>query len=248
MRNFNKKYKSILILNFIFIVALLGCVIFLCVVLNINHNQRPSNIFNSTINSVVELRAETDDVGVSYGTAIFVDKKGTLVSNAHLVCYENGDLKSYHQSISIRFHKEDNYHSVNLIDCDIANDLCILSFVNSGDNHDFKPINIINSLNIKEGDIVYTIGNAMNHGLSICQGIVSIPLIEIVMDELSYRVIQCDLTINNGNSGGALIDESGNLIGMTTFRIRDNSGYVIYGVAFAIPSNQIESYINSILN
>lgn len=59
------------------------------------------------------------------------------------------------------------------------------------------------------------------------------------------NVIQCDLIINEGNSGGALLDSKGRLIGITTFRLKDYSGNVIYGIAFCIPIRDVIDYLNS---
>ena len=51
--------------------------------------------------------------------------------------------------------------------------------------------------------------------------------------------------INEGNSGGALLNEKGDLIGITTFRLKDSSYNVIYGMAFAIPINTVLSYLDA---
>ena len=58
------------------------------------------------------------------------------------------------------------------------------------------------------------------------------------------NVIQCDLVINEGNSGGALLNERGELIGITTFRLKDSADEIIYGIAFSIPVNLVLSYLN----
>ena len=52
-----------------------------------------------------------------------------------------------------------------------------------------------------------------------------------------------DLTIAQGNSGGALLNEKGKLIGITTFRTKDNSGNVIYGIVYCISINIVLDYI-----
>jgi S1-C subfamily serine protease len=85
----------------------------------------------------------------------------------------------------------------------------------------------------------------MNHGVSITQGIVSLPQINIEYDGKTHNAIQCDLTINEGNSGGALLDERVKLIGITTFRIKDQLGNPIYGVAFCIPVNQVTAFLSA---
>lgn len=84
----------------------------------------------------------------------------------------------------------------------------------------------------------------MNHGIGITEGVVSLPQINIEYEDTIRNVIQCDLIINEGNSGGALLDERGRLIGITTFRLKDNMGNIIYGVAFCIPINMVIDYLN----
>jgi len=78
------------------------------------------------------------------------------------------------------------------------------------------------SSTLKSGQKVFAIGNMNSYGLSISQGVIGIPLLNLKTDDKDYYVIQAAITIAAGNSGGALIDESANLIGITSFRIKDN--------------------------
>ena len=68
-------------------------------------------------------------------------------------------------------------------------------------------------------------------------------LAKVELDGLTRNVIQCDLTIAAGNSGGALLNDNGELIGITTFRTKDMSGNVIYGIVYCIPVNTVLGYI-----
>ena len=81
-------------------------------------------------------------------------------------------------------------------------------------------------------------------GISISQGLISLPRIDIEYDGVIHEMIQCDLTINEGNSGGALLNDKGKLIGITTFRLKDYAGNIIYGIAYCIPINAVMSYLN----
>ena len=92
---------------------------------------------------------------------------------------------------------------------------------------------------------VYAIGNLSNYGLSITKGIVSIPHINITYNNITRNVIQCDLTISDGNSGGALVNSDGKLIGLTTFRLKDQSNNIIYGISYCIPINTVLEYIEN---
>lgn len=56
-------------------------------------------------------------------------------------------------------------------------------------------------------------------------------------------MIQLNITINEGNSGGAVLDKNGMLIGIVSFRIRDKRGNVIYGVGYAVPYSEISKFV-----
>ena len=69
--------------------------------------------------------------------------------------------------------------------------------------------------------------------------------INVTYNETTRNVIQCDLTISDGNSGGALVDSKGKLIGLTTFRLKDQSNNIIYGISYCIPINTVMEYIEN---
>lgn len=130
-----------------------------------------------------------------------------------------------------------------MIKYDLSQDISILK-LDSTWNVNLKGIKIKDSTKISSGDKVYAVGNGMNHGIGITQGLISLPQVNINYEENIRSVIQCDLIINGGNSGGALLDERGKLIGITTFRLKDNLGNIIYGIAFCIPINIVLDYMN----
>ena len=96
---------------------------------------------------------------------------------------------------------------------------------------------------VKSGDEVFAIGNLSNYGIGITKGHVSVPKINIIVDGNKKEVIQCDITIVSGSSGGALVNRNGKLIGITTFRTKDNLGNVIHGIGYVIPINRVLEYI-----
>ena len=57
-------------------------------------------------------------------------------------------------------------------------------------------------------------------------------------------VVEISLIINEGNSGGPLITETGELVGITTFRLRDNQNNIIYGTSFALTTKSIKDFLN----
>ena len=74
---------------------------------------------------------------------------------------------------------------------------------------------------------------------------ISFTHINVSYNGVTRNVIQCDLTISDGNSGGALVNFKGNLVGITTFRLKDQSNNIIYGISYCIPINTVLEYINN---
>ncbi len=207
-----------------------------------NNIKSAEEVFQISLNSVVEIKATTEDVGESFGSGVFVKADGTLVTNAHVVTYKQMDEYKTFESISIRFAFEERYQDVELVKYDNDLDIAVLKLKDT--NCKFKAIKIGDSTKLQAGNNVYAIGNLNNVGVSLTSGIVSNPSINVAYNGKTRNVIQCNLTIADGNSGGALIDENGKLIGITTFRLKDSSQNVIYGIAYCVPAHTVIQYIN----
>lgn len=209
-------------------------------ILNLNscrHQNKvdASYIFSNSLNYVVELKS-TSSLNITYGTAVILNNDGILVSNAHMVTYTKGGETYLYDNFYIRYAINEDYQEIYLLKYDENIDLAFLKM-------NVKNVNGIaevgNSDQIKVGDTCYAIGNALNHGISFTKGSISLKSIEIEYNGTIKNMIQSDLIINEGNSGGALLDENGKLIGIVTFRLKDSMGNVIYGLAFSIPINFI---------
>ena len=202
-----------------------------------------NQIYNQCIYNVVEVKAKSENVGESFGTGEIISSDGKVVTNAHVVTYTRSGTVNEFEKYFIRFSFEDDYREVTLEKYNSELDLAVLK-INDLSDLKLKPIKTGNSDRIKSGERVYAVGNASNYGIGIFEGIISVPLVNIELENLTRSVIQCDLTIAAGNSGGALIDEYGRLIGVTTFRTKDTSGNVIYGIVYCIPINTVLEYTN----
>lgn len=212
-------------------------------VLYLQHDKNISQekLFTESIRSVVEVKATTENVGESFGSAVFVSKDGTLVTNAHVVTYKKLGETNVFENISIRFAFENDYRIVTLEKYDNNLDIAVLKLIDN--NCSFKAVKFANSNSCQSGNVVYAVGNLNNIGISLTKGIVSNPSINVEYDSKTRNVIQCDITIAEGNSGGALFDSKGKLLGITTFRLKDSSKNVIYGIAYCVPANAVLEYI-----
>ncbi len=238
-----KKERSMNILFYI-----LGGLFIITLIINLffiikKDNPSGRQLFNNSAYSVVEVKAETENVGESYGTAEFIKSDGTLVTNAHVVTYTKlGETYAFEQ-ISIRFMTEEQFRVVKLEKYNPELDISILKLIDL--KCKFTPLNIGLSKAISAGDKVYAIGNLNNTGISMTKGIVSNANLNVKYDGKTRNVIQCDLVIADGNSGGALLNERGELIGITTFRLKDTKGNVIYGISYCVPIDAVLEYINN---
>lgn len=203
-----------------------------------NGRLNAQEIYSRSLNSVVEVKAVSENVGESFGTGEIISSDGKIVTNAHVVTYTRAGAVKEFDNYFVRFAFEEEYREVSLEKYQTENDLAVLKF-----KRDFpspaKPVKCGESNKVRSGDVVYAVGNASNYGIGVFRGIVSVPYVNIEIDNITRRVIQCDLTIAAGNSGGALLNEHGELVGITTFRTKDNSGNVIYGIVYCIPVNTV---------
>lgn len=213
--------------------------------------QASTFLFDKKINtdeivklSVVEVKAVTfdeEDTYESFGSAVFVKDDGTLVTNAHVVTFTLSQEIVAFENIFIRLSTENDYRTVSLEKYDLEKDLAILKL--SDTDCKFKAIKLGDSSKLKFNDEVYAFGNLNKVGISLTKGVISNPKINVEYNELTREVIQSDLVIAEGNSGGALVDENGKLIGITTFRLKDTSNDTIYGICYSVPVNMVVEYI-----
>ena len=237
----NVRQKKLIIIS-----LSLSCILFVVFIIAIGvtvyHSKTyVKKLYDKSLKSVVEVKAYTKDVGESFGSAVLMKSDGTLVTNAHVVTYSKlGETKAFDE-ISIRFANSDDYLSVSLVKYDTTKDLAVLKMKDKTKGTPLKQGDI---KKVKSGDEVFAIGNLSNYGIGITKGHVSVPKINIIVDGNKKEAIQCDITIVSGSSGGALVNRNGKLIGITTFRTKDNLGNVIHGIGYVIPINRVLEYIN----
>ena len=241
-KNSTDRYKKLVLISLFISCALLISFIIALIVITYNSRTYIKRIYDKSLQSVVEVKAYTKDVGESFGSAVLMKSDGTLVTNSHVVTYSKlGETKVF-DGISIRFANSDKYISVTLVKYDVLKDLAVLK-IKDKSLKKLKSMKTGDIKKVKSGDEVFAIGNLSNYGIGITKGHVSVTKINIIVDGNKKEVIQCDITIVSGSSGGALVNRNGKLIGITTFRTKDNLGNVIHGIGYVIPINRVLEYI-----
>lgn len=102
---------------------------------------------------------------------------------------------------------------------------------------------------LKEGEQVVAIGNALGQGTAVAAGYVSALNQTITFDNVEHDVIQLDIAINHGNSGGALFNMKGELVGINEAKgVVSSTGEAADGMGYAIPINEAEPILNNLMN
>ena len=108
-----------------------------------------------------------------------------------------------------------------------------------------------NSNELKVGNGIIAIGNALGYGQSVTTGVVSALNREVTTDEYIQDMIQIDAAINGGNSGGALLNSKGEVVGINSVKYSSSgssSSASIEGMGFAIPISDVEEIIKTLIS
>jgi serine protease DegS len=169
----------------------------------------------------------------SLGSGVIVDAKGTIVTNQHVIAGAD----------SIRVQLADGrIAKATIVGQDPDTDLAILDL--SIGNLPIMPLGRSDTLRV--GDIVLAIGNPYGLSQTVTQGIVSATGRGQLGLATFENFIQTDAAINLGNSGGALIDAHGDLVGINTAVLNRTYGGP-EGIGFAIPINLVRGVMEQIL-
>jgi len=171
-------------------------------------------------------------VVTSVGSAVVIDPDGYLVTNYHVVA----------EAAEIRVQLSDGRVArAELVGVDAETDLALLLV-------DLGPLPTIilgDSGQLRIGDVVLAIGNPYGLTATVTQGIVSATKRGGLLDLTTYEnFIQTDAAINSGNSGGALINVRGELVGINTAVLAQDSG--TEGIGFAIPVDLVRGVVAEI--
>ena len=193
----------------------------------INRNsQQNRRKFNSLFN-------RSGQIKTSLGSGVIFSSDGYILTNQHVV----GD-----NTLRVTTELYDGRKfNAQLVGIDKGTDLAVLKIEDS--DNPFPSIEIEDSDKVMIGDIVLAIGNPYGLGQSVSMGIVSATGREF--DNPYSNYIQTDASINRGNSGGALIDSKGRLIGINTL-MRSSSGGS-EGIGLAIPSTNALEIISDLI-
>ncbi|WP_179007779.1 trypsin-like peptidase domain-containing protein [Winogradskyella forsetii] len=169
---------------------------------------------------------------VGTGSGVIISPTGYIVTNNHVIKNAN--------EISITLNDNKSY-SAELIGTDETTDIALLK-IDTDDDLPFMAFG--DSDNAKIGEWVLAVGNPFNLNSTVTAGIISAKSRDLSGNH-SQSFIQTDAAVNPGNSGGALVNTNGDLIGINTAISSQTGSYI--GYSFAVPSNIARKIVNDIM-
>ena len=202
-----------------------------------------SQIYDDNVNSTVGITTEIpmeymgyQTTSASAGSGFIYSEDGYIVTNYHVV--KGAD------KIKVTTYDKNEYDA-GLIGYDDTNDIAVLKIDAKG----LKPVTIGDSDKLSVGDSVVAIGNPLGElTFSLTSGNVSALDRQVKIQNNSMKLIQTDCAINSGNSGGALFNSNGEVIGITN--AKSSGGFTqasVDNIGFAIPINSVNGIIDSII-
>ena len=196
-------------------------------------NKALPSIVGISISYNVSFWGRTQEAQAS-GSGVIISSDGYILTNNHVV--SSLDSSYYYQvseatSIKVTLYGETETYDAQIIGTDQQTDLAIIKIDKTG----LTAAEIGNSSEVQIGEFVLAVGNPLGLETSVSAGIVSALDRDITSEEGTvYHVLQTDCAINSGNSGGALVNSQGQVIGINTLKLAGNG---VEGLGFAIPIN-----------
>ena len=179
------------------------------------------------------------------GSGIVISEDGYILTNNHVVSSESS---SYYYAIeeaskmTVNLYNDSTEYEATIIGTDEYTDLAVIKI----DATNLTPAVLGNSDNVKVGEFAMAIGCPLGLDITVTSGIIS-AVNRTVSDGSSgteYTCIQTDAAINSGNSGGALVNSNGEVIGINTLKL---SGTGVEGMGFAIPISSTTDIIDQLI-
>ena len=206
----------------------------------------PADLYEENVNSTVGITISaktTSRYGYGYtyeasGSGFIISDDGYVLTNCHVI--------SGYDKVTVATYDQETYDAT-VIGYDESSDIAVLKI----DAENLKPVTLGDSSKLRVGDTVYAIGNPLGElTFSLTRGIVSALSRNISTESgSSMGLIQTDCAINSGNSGGALFNASGEVIGITNAKFSSSGSMEaeIDNIGFAIPINSVKRIVTSII-
>ena len=189
-----------------------------------------------SVNSLISMfgRQTQSSTATATGSGIIISDDGYILTNNHIVATSSSE--SYYEvsdatKVTVTLFNDETEYEAKIIGKDEQTDLAVIKIDKTG----LSKAEFADSDSIKVGEFAMAIGNPLGMQSSVTCGVVSAVNREVTdSDGKTFKLIQTDAAINSGNSGGALVNSEGKVIGINTLKL---AGTGIEGMGFAIPIN-----------
>lgn len=206
------------------------------------------NVANKVLPSIVGIKVEYEVNSIFYrqastatatGSGIIISDDGYILTNNHIVDTSSSSSNGYSSyysvsesnKVTVTLYGDSTEYEATIVGTDSQTDLAVIKIDKTG----LTPAELGDSDKVQVGEFAMAIGNPLGLDTSVTCGVISATNREITdSDNKTYTLIQTDAAINSGNSGGALVNADGKVIGLNTLKISSTG---VEGMGFAIPIN-----------
>lgn len=199
---------------------------------------------NYEVNSLFSIGSST---ATGEGSGVIITDDGYILTNNHVISSSSSSSTSSYEigkakSINVYLYNDDTAYPAKVIGSDEQSDLAVIKIEKTG----LTAAELGDSSSVQIGEWCMAIGNPLGMKSSVTTGTISATNREVTDENgQTLNVIQTDAAINAGNSGGALVNTEGKVIGINTMKA---SGTGVEGLGFAIPINTTKSIYSDLVN
>lgn len=209
-----------------------------------NYSDTSTYVANKVLPSIVGITVEytvnspyygmsLKSTGSATGSGVIISEDGYILTNNHVVNTSSNSVfyqVSDANKVTVKLYNDETVYDAKIVGKDETTDLAVIKIDKTG----LPAAELGDSDAIKAGEFSMAIGSPLGMESTVTAGIISASNRTITSDGKTFKVIQTDAAINSGNSGGALVNSKGQVIGINTLKL---SGNGIEGMGFAIPIN-----------
>lgn len=207
---------------------------------------QPSIVAISVEYSVNSIFNRSSTTATAKGSGIIISEDGYILTNNHVVNSTSSSSSSFYEiekanKVTVKLYNDDKEYEGKIVGTDSQTDLAVIKIDKDG----LTAAELGDSDSVQVGEFAMTVGSPLGLDNSVTAGIISAVNRDVTdSDGNKYTAIQTDAAINSGNSGGALVNSKGQVIGVNTLKL---SGTGVEGVGFAIPINSTKSIYEQLI-
>lgn len=198
-----------------------------------------------TVNSMFFNQSGT---ATATGSGIIVSDDGYIITNNHVVNNASSSSSSYSyysigeaSSVKVTLYGDDTKYDATIVGTDAQTDLAVIKIDKTG----LTAAELGTSSSVQVGEFAMAVGSPLGMQNTVTAGMISALNRDVTDSEgKTYTLIQTDAAINSGNSGGALVNSQGQVIGVNTLKVSSTG---VEGMGFAIPIDSVKPIIEELM-